>query len=237
LVDAFSYQIGEYPMAFKIADFVKAQREARGNGVSHLHAVPAAVEQMMLTTALGKVTEIEKALEAARDAARAAARRAGVSLSCLFENTAFIARSTGHRWRDEGIEQGKAERDAVFLRVAEAVRNPDPRFAGVAQQLRRMRIGAGCSPTEDRPGDDERISRYLRRGFDGATAVADDPDAIEAEAQARIEAEAKLRAEAILRAAALRDSGGPPLPAPGRKAQRILDAARAAHRRMGDDDQ
>jgi hypothetical protein len=195
---------------------------ARGNG--RLHAVPAAVEQMMLTAALGKVAEIEKALEAARDAARSAARRAGVSGAYLFESTTFIPRSTGHRWRDEGIEQGKAERDAVFLKVAESVRNPDPRFAGVAQQLRRIRQAAGCSLTEDRPGDGERISAYLRLG----RSAADDDAIAEAEAATEVAARAKTQAEAILAAARLRDSGGPPLPAPTGKAARILDAARKA---------
>jgi hypothetical protein len=189
----------------------------------------------VLSVALGKIAEIERTLEVARDAARAAARRAGISGAYVFESTSFIPRSTGHRWKDQGIEQGHAERDAVFLKVAEAVRNPDPKYAGVANQLRRMRIAAGCSPTEDRPGDGARIAAYMSmkgpmRG-EGAEPEADDLDAIAAETEAR----AETTAAAILRAAAKARAVGPPMPEPTGKAARILAAARKAHRRMGDD--
>jgi hypothetical protein len=208
------------PKKPSITQFAAALREARANGsASQLRAVPAAVEQMMLTTALAEVDSIEKSLAAARSNARTAARRDGVSLSNLFGKTQFIARSTGERWRDEALEQGKAERDALFLRVAAAVANPDPRFAAVSRAMR------------------EGMARGAFNVILGeTTSTTDDPDAAEAAEQARIEAEAKERAEAILAAAALRDAGGPPLPKPGPKAQRILDVARAAHRKVGDDD-
>ena len=169
-----------------------------------------------LDLALSRVAVAEKNLEEARSAARVAARRAGVSGSYLFEATSFIPRSTGHRWRDEALEQGKAERTQLLIRVAEAVRNPDPRFAGVGEALRRgMERGA--------------FSAIIGE----TTSTADDVDD-DAEAAARVEAEAKAKAEAILAAAALRDAGGPPMPKPGPKAQKILDAGTARRRPFGD---
>jgi hypothetical protein len=216
-----------------ITEFIKAQRETRGAGsdVSRLHAVPLpAVERMLLTTALAKIDTIEKTLEAARDDARAAARRAGVSGAYLFEFTGFIPRSTGHRWRDEAREEGANERNALLIKVFQAAANPDPRFAGVAQQLRRIRQAAGCSLTEDRPDDGERISAYLRLGH----SVVDDDAVAEAEEQARIEAEAKDRAELILRAGErARSDGSNERPEPTGLAGKIV-AAGKARRRMGD---
>jgi hypothetical protein len=68
------------------------------------------------------------------------------------------------------------------------------------------------------------------------TLVADDPDAAEAEAAAKVEAEAMVRtdADAILKAAELRDSGGPPLPKPTGLAGKIVAAAAKAHRKAGE---
>jgi hypothetical protein len=225
----------EHPMDFKkpsITEIVRAQREARGNGSSPVHSVPA-VDRMMLDVALGKVAAIEKTLEAARSDARSAARRAGVSGSYLFEATSFIPRSTGHRWRDEGIEQGKAQRANEIIRALQAAQNPDPKFAGVrawAAQMLRRRRAAGFA--DDDVLTDDQCTALLR-----GTLVADDPDAIEAEAEAKITAEAKVKAEAILAAAALRDAGGPSLPDPpkGSLAARVIDAGKARRRPFGDD--
>jgi len=204
-------------MAFKTTEIVKAQREARGNGVSRLHAVPTpAVDRMMLDVALGKVAAIEKTLAGARSDARSAAARAGVSGSYLFEATEFIPRTTGHRWKSEGFEQGKAEMIAIYTRLL-APPTPEEKAMGDA-----VRAAIARGAFKDILGKDKG-------------AAADDPDAAEAEAQARITAEAKEKAEAILAAARLREAGGPRLPEPTGKAKRILDAAAKAHRRQGDD--
>jgi hypothetical protein len=195
---------------------LSAKVQAAHGNVTTLRSVPA-VDRMMLDVALGKIAAIEKTLEAARDAARAAARRAGVSGSYLFEATSFIPRSSGRRWRDEGIEQGKAEMIALYTRLNAP---PSPEFKALGDAVRREIARGGFKSIL---GKDKG-------------AVADDPDALaEAEAEAKIMAEAKTTADAILAAARLRDAGGPPLPEPTGKAKRILDAARKAHRRQGDD--
>jgi hypothetical protein len=171
-----------------------------------------------LAAARVAVERAEQALEGARAQVRAAARREGVKISGLFSESQFIQRATGERWRDEALEQGKAERDALYRRVAEAVTNPDPRFATVGAAMREaMRRGAFADILGDK----------------GVAAV--DPDAAEAEAAAEVEARAKDRAAQILAAAALRDSGRP-LPEPTGRAKAILDAAREAHRKVGDDE-
>jgi hypothetical protein len=207
---------------------IKAQgTAARGNGVSHLHAVPPAVDGMMLDVALSKVADAEKALEAARSAARAAARAAGQKVSGLFSGSQFVNRSWAERIadeaREEGHEQGGKEMIAMYAKINAP---PSPEFKALGDAVRKA-IARG------------EFKGYFGIPRDGAEApsdAADDPDAAEAEAAARVEAEAKILAAKILAAAALRDSGGPPLPKPGPKAQRILDAARAAHRKVGDDE-
>jgi hypothetical protein len=222
-----------------ITSIITARREARGNGSdvqASLHAVPAAVEHMALAAALAQINTIEQSLEAAREVARGAARRAGVSLSCLFEGTSFIARSTGHRWRDEALEQGKDQRVREITRALQASANPDPKFAGArawAAQMLRQRRAAGFA-------DDVQLTSEQQTALINGTLTAADPgaaeDAAEAEAAAKIMAEAKVRADAILAAARLRDAGGRPLPAPTGRAKAILDAAREAHRKVGDDE-
>jgi hypothetical protein len=213
-----------------ITGIIAAQRASRFNGSSSSPGTPA-VDRMMLDVALGKVAAIEKTLEAARDAARVTARRAGVSLSNLFGETAFVPRSTASRWCDEAREEGANERNALLIRVFQSSAKPDPKFDGArawAARMLRDRRAAGFA-------DDAQLTPEQQTALINGTLVAADPgaaeEAAEAEAQARIEANAKVNAEKILAAARLRDAGGPPLPepAPGSKAARIIAAAKKAH--------
>jgi hypothetical protein len=191
-----------------------AKAQAGHGNVTPLRSVPA-VDRLMLDVALGKIAEIERTLEGARDAARATARRAGVSGSYLFGETRFLPRSTAQRWRDEALERGKAERTALLIRVAEAVKNPDPRFAGVGEALRRG----------------------MERGAFNTILGEADPNALdEAEAEAEAAARAKTTAEQILAAGErARRDGANERPEPTGLAKKILDAGRKAHRKIGDD--
>jgi hypothetical protein len=203
---------------------IKAQgMAARGNGVSHLHAVQSpAVDGMMLDVALSKVADAEKVLEAARSAARAAARAAGQKVSGLFSGSQFVNRSWAERIADEaraeGHEQGGKETIAMYAKI----NAPPPAEYKALGDAVRAAVARG------------ELKGWFGKDKGGAPADAADLDAAEAEEQARVEAEAKVRAAAILRAAALRDSGGPPLPepAPCSKAARIIAAGQK--RRRGD---
>jgi hypothetical protein len=179
---------------------------------------------MSLAAACVAVERAEQALEGARAQVRAAARREGVKISGLFSESQFVMRGTSERWaeeaRAEGHERGREEVVAAYKML---LAPPSGEFAALAQAVRKA-IAAGG------------FKDILGKDQGGAPADAADAGAAEAQEQARVTAEAKVRAEAILAAARLRDSGGPPLPAPTGKAKRILDAARAAHRKMGDDE-
>jgi hypothetical protein len=172
-----------------------------------------------LDLALSRVTIAERNLEEARSTARVVARREGVPLANLFGKTQFIARSSGERWADEARVAGAEERTLVIIKALKAARDPDPRYRDAAEALRRgMERGL--------------FDGILGAAVSTADAADDDDDEVEA---ARVEAEARTNAAAILKAAALRDAGGPRVPEPAGKAKRILDAARRAHRRQGDD--
>jgi hypothetical protein len=207
------------------AEQIKAHgTAARGNGVSRLHAVPTlAVDGMMLNVALSKVAEAERVLEAARSAARAAARAAGQKVSGLFSGSQFVNRSWAERIADEaraeGHEQGGKEMIALYAKINAP---PSPEYAALGRAVRAA------------------VARGELKGWFGIPRDGDeapsDPDAAEAAEQARIEAEAKILAEKILAAGErARSDGSNERPPPTGKAKRILDAARAAHRKVGDD--
>jgi hypothetical protein len=93
--------------------------------------------------ALERVAVAEKNLQAAREAARAAARQAGVSLDGLFASGAYIARSTGERWRDEGFEAGRRKGEKVmadiFTRSVDMdATDENSRFRHLASRLQKI---------------------------------------------------------------------------------------------------
>ena len=211
-----------------IPSFVAGLKAAqRGNGAGGLHVVPA-VEHTMLSVALSKKAETEELLTAIRSEAKQAAKRAGVPIRGLFEDGKYVPRANADRRYSEGIEEGKAQRTREIVDGLNSekiiLNSPPPPAPGPIGMLRRRRDA----------GIPDGVTLTLKQGLAsmaGTFVAADDVDAVEAEAAARVAAEAKVKAEAILAAAALRDAGGPPLPKPGPRAQRILDAAKKAHRK------
>lgn len=213
----------EFSRKDHLAGFAAGVKAAqRGNGAGGLHVVPA-VEHMMLSAALAKVTEFETLLEAARNDARSAARRSGVKLSGLFSKSSFIRRETGERWADEAREEGAEERTRVIADGLQAGRNPDPSFAPArewAAEVLRRRRAAGIA-------DDDKLTvdQYFAL-MDGKFVAADDD----------VEAAAKAKADAIIKAAAKRDAGGTvPFEKPSPAAQKILNAGAKRRRGLGED--
>jgi hypothetical protein len=201
----------------KLAE-LQARARALKPGVSSVPTVNGE-STSSLAFALARVAAAEANLESARVTARAAARQEGVKIVGLFEGSQFVWRATAERWRDDGIERGREETTAAY-RILLAP--PSGEFAELAAAVRRA-IAAGG------------FKDYLGGKKKGeAPADAVDPDAAEAEEQARIVAGAKDRAAQILAAARLRDAGGRPLPEPpaGSRAARILAASKAAHRKV-----
>ena len=197
---------------------------ARGNG--RLHAVPAAVEQMMLTAALGKITEIEKTLEDARDAARAAARRAGLSGSHLFEATSFIPRSTGHRWAAEARAAGGEQRVQEIIRAFS--QPPNPALRAWADRMLRRRRAAGI------PDDVELTPDQSHALLCGGELVP--ADEVETQAEAEAAARARSQAEAILAAGErARSDGSNERPAPTGLAAKVIAAGKARRVPFGDE--
>jgi hypothetical protein len=204
---------------------------ARGNGVTHLRSVPAAVERMALAAALSRVSEIEVQLEEARSSARSTARRAGASLENLFGETAFVPRGTAQRWRDEGRAAGGEQRVQEITRALQAGANPDPKFAAArawGKEMLHRRRAAGFA-------DDAELSPEQNTALLRGTLVAQDSDAAEAEAQARVTAEAKATADAIIQAGErARSDPSDERPLPGGLAGKILKAGERRRKPMGD---
>jgi hypothetical protein len=208
----------------KLAE-LQARARALKPGVSSVPTLNGA-STSSLAFALARVAAAEANLESARVTARAAARQEGVKIVGLFEGSQFVWRATAERWRDEGIERGREETTAAYKML---LAPPSGEFAELAAAVRRA-IAAGG------------FKDYLggkKKGEAPADAAADlDPDALaEAEAAAKVEAEAKILAAKILAAGErARSDGSNERPAPTGRAKRILDVARAAHRRQGDDE-
>jgi hypothetical protein len=180
-----------------------------------------------LDLALARCAAAEENLESARASARAVAKAQGVKISGLFSESRFIRRESGERWADEaraeGHEQGGKEMIAMYAKINAP---PSPEYVALGRAVRAAVArgelkGFFGTPRGNTPADGKE------------TEAAE--EAAEAAAAAEVEARAKINAEKIFAAARLRDSGGPPLPEPTGKAKRILDAAKAAHRKQGDD--
>jgi hypothetical protein len=116
-----------------------------------------------VTFALERVAVAEKNLQAAREAARAAARKAGVDLAGLFSESAFVARSTAERWRDEARREGEKVMADIFCRNldAESADEKSP-FRHLARRLKR----SGLPPLA------ETIAAVTGEGGKGAAILA-----------------------------------------------------------------
>jgi hypothetical protein len=209
----------ENRMANPFLDVLRARANALKSKSGVIVPSGNGVNANSLDLALARCATAEANLESARATARAAAKASSVPIAGLFQSSRFVNRSWAERIADEARAEGRDEMIALYKRLSEP---PTPEEKAMGDAVRAAVRAGGFKSI---------------LGKDKGAAAVDDLDAAEAEAAAKVEEEAKARAELILRAAALRDSGGPPLPepAPGSKAARILAAGRKAHQRQGDD--
>jgi hypothetical protein len=176
-----------------------------------------------VSLALERVALAERNLQAAREAARQAARQAGRSTSALFAECAFIARSTGERWRDDAFSEGQCSGMTLVtdnLLRAQG-RDPDEVRAEMAERTKRDRKAADAREV--------RWNAIMRKaGWHDAVAAGDHRRAgrIMVEMHdALTEADAHVLPRATIRRMEREHGGG------GDKADRILSAAKTA--RMG----
>jgi hypothetical protein len=186
-----------------------AQAAARSNGATQMSG---------LELARARVLKCETDLSAAREAMRVAAKQAGVSLANLFGDCSFTKRETGERWASEAREAGGEQRVREIVRAFSQPPNPALRAWG--DKMLRRRRAAGFA-------DDATITADQWNTLLGGGEVTATDD---------LDTDAKATADAIIKAGErARSSGEHERPVPTGKAKQILDAARKAHRRQGDD--